>query len=83
MTRAYETKSDVKPDVISFTQALNPIREPNVHAYVVWIVSLVFVLFQFFIQLSSDFTSDSVTVIPHAKTPILNHLLLAYKSHHK
>jgi MFS family permease len=60
MSRAYETKSNAKPDVVSFTQALNPIREPGAQAYVVWLVSLLFVLFQFLIQLSSGEILDGL-----------------------
>ncbi|MCH9644763.1 MAG: MFS transporter [Gammaproteobacteria bacterium] len=60
MTRAYVTKSDIKPDVVSFTQAMNPIRQPNLHAYSVWIISLIFVQFQFLIQLSSGQIIDGL-----------------------
>lgn len=53
MSIAVENKSVQKPDVLSYREALLPKKDPGLQAYSVWIVSLCFVLFQFFIQLSS------------------------------
>lgn len=53
MNTATENKNIQKPDVLSYREALLPKKKLGLQAYSVWGVSLFFVLFQFFIQLSS------------------------------
>ena len=53
MSTAVENKGVQKPDVLSYRDALLPKKHPGLQAYSVWGVALLFVLFQFFIQLSS------------------------------
>ncbi len=53
MSTAVENKGEQKPDVLSFAEAMRPKKQVGFQAYAVWCVSLSFVLFQFFIQLSS------------------------------
>jgi MFS family permease len=53
MSIAVENKGVQKPDVLSYRDALLPKKAPGFQAYSVWCVALFFVLFQFFIQLSS------------------------------
>lgn len=53
MSTAVENKGVQKPDVLSYREALLPKQHAGFQAYSVWGVALLFVLFQFFIQLSS------------------------------
>ncbi len=53
MSVAFDNKDQLKPDVISLHQAMLPKKHVGVQACSVWATSLLFVFFQFFIQLSS------------------------------
>ncbi len=57
---AVENKLESKPDVLSFREAMRPKKPSGVQPYIVWIISLAFVLFQFFIQLSSGESVDGL-----------------------
>lgn len=50
----------MKPDVLSYRDALLPKKKPGFEAYSVWLVSLSFVLFQFLIQLSAGEIVDGL-----------------------
>lgn len=60
MSTAVENKGSKKPDVLSFREAMMPKKHTGLQAYSVWCVSLFFVLFQFFIQLSSGEIVDGL-----------------------
>lgn len=53
MSIATETSSQRKPDVLSFRQAMMPRKNPGFRGALIWAASLTFVLFQFFVQLST------------------------------
>lgn len=53
MSTAIEEQGLQKPDVLSYREALLPKKNPGFQAYSIWSIALFFVLFQFFIQLSS------------------------------
>lgn len=53
MSIATETNSNNIADEFSFREALLPKKRPGAFAYFIWILSLIFALFQFFIQLSA------------------------------
>lgn len=60
MSVAFENKDPKKPDVLSFRQAMLPKKHVGIQACAVWGASLLFVFFQFFIQLSSGQIVDGL-----------------------
>jgi len=53
MSATFEPKKSRKPDVLSFREALLPRKQVSAGGCLIWGLSLMFTLFQFFIQLSA------------------------------
>lgn len=53
MSIAFEPQQQAKPDVLSFREAMRPRKNPGAQGIIIWLTGLLFVLFQFFVQLST------------------------------